>query len=1101
MSVQPSPALSVTTTPGAPVTAVVALEDVITLAVADGTGAVHVASSNPFCASGGSAPGWGLGWFSVGSDPITVAGAPISAVVGPDGTYTLCMTDISGTVRSASAKSIGGLASWSSVSPQSGISPKPGAPVTAVMAQDGSITAFVADTAGDLWSATSSPYEPPGDANPVWGGWTAVAPQAPITTASGAPVTAVAGPDGSITLFVADSGGVVWAAGGHPTGGWGDWTPVSPHTATTTAGAQVTALLAPGGTFTVFMADATGEVRTTSGDVDGGWGSPWTSVSQGSTEPGAPVNAVLAGDGTYTVFLANPDGYVFAASGSQARGWGDWTLLSGQTGNTVPGASITAVMARDGISTVCMAAASGEVQAASGNATRWTPWETVLPGTAPLGAPVTAVAVADGDYTVFVADHGGVVRATLSSPSVAPGSPGPAWGAWTSLPLDVITTPGAPLSAVVALDGLMTVFVADRTGGVWAASGNPTRGWGDAWSSVAQGSTAPGAPVTAVLAPDGLIAVFLANPGGSVFTALGSPTVGWGEWWLVSAQTGITTPGAPVTALVGANGLFTLFVADTDGQVHTISGNFTEGWGGSWTNVGQRITNPGAPVTAMVAQDGLTALFLTDSEGSVVSASESPAGGWGMWSPVSPQTGTSTPGSPVTAVLSADGIFSLFVANTIGEALTVWGSPTDEWVDWTPVSPGSGDTTPGARVTAMVEGTVPGGIVPDGIARLFLVSGSSGDVLTASGNQTLGWGQGWSNVSTQADATTPDAAVSVVVGPGGIITLFVADPGGNVYSASGNLSTASGTVGPGWGTWSSVSQGSTAPGAPITAVAAPDGIVTVFLADPGGNVFTAWGTPVGGWGDWTPVSPQTATTLPGAPLSACLATDGTFTLFMADASGEVRTASGSAADGWGAGWGNVAQGSTLPGAPVCAVPGPDGIFTLFLADPGGGVFTASGNAADGWGSGWAPVSPQTGTTTPGAPITAVLGPNGVFTLFMVDPVGGQVRAASGNRDQGWGAGWSTSATGFTSPGATVTALSLGPDEVIVFGVDPEGSVWSTSGNHSQGWPDLINVTPGGTTTPGATVAAAPGPDGMITLFLPIPGYITLGWGSTPPAEA
>ena len=147
------------------------------------------------------------------------------------------------------------------------------------------------------------------------------------------------------------------------------------------------------------------------------------------------------------------------------------------------------------------------------------------------------------------------------------------------------------------------------------------------------------------------------------------------------------------------------------------------------------------------------------------------------------------------------------------------------------------------------------------------------------------------------------------------------------------------------------------------------------------------------------------------------------------------------------------------------------------------------------------MSPQTGTTTPGAPITAVLGPNGVFTLFMVDPVGGQVRAASGNRDQGWGAGWSTSATGFTSPGATVTAVSLGPDEIMVFGVDPEGSAWSTSGNHSQGWPDLINVTPGGTTTPGATVAAAPGPDGMITLFLPIPGYITLGWGPTRPAAA
>ncbi len=1100
MSVQPSPSQSVTTTPGAPVSAVLAPDGVITLAMADGAGVVHVASSNRFYASGESAQGWGFGWFNLRPDPITVPGAPISSVVGPDGTYTLCMADVTGAVWSASAESAGALNSWSSVSPQSGIRTTPGAPVSAVMAEDGSITVFLADGAGDLWSATSAPYEAPGDANPVWGAWTAVAPQARITTTPGAPVTAVAGPDGSITLFVADSGGTVWAAGGNSTDGWGHWTPVSPHTGTTTPGALVTAVLAPEGTFTMFMADAAGEVRTTSGDVDGGWGRPWTSVSQSSTEPGAPVNAVLAGDGTFTVFLADRGGGVFAASGSQAGGWGDWTPLSAQTGNTAPGASVTAVLALDGIITVCMAAASGEVRTASGNATQgWTPWRTVSPGSAPLGAPVTAVAAPDGMYTLFIADQGGVVHATSSNPSVAPGSPGPAWGAWTSLPPDVITTPGAPLSAVVAPDGVITVFVADRTGGVWAASGNPARGWGDRWSSVAQGSTAPGAPVTAVVAPDGLITVFLADPGGSVFTASGSPAGGWGEWWPVSPQTGTTTPGAPVTALLAASGLFTLFMADTGGQVHAISGNSTEGWGGGWSSVAQGITTPGAPVTAMVAPGGLFALFLANSDGSVLAASGSPAGGWGVWSSVSPQTGTTTPGAPVTAVLSADGIFTLFVANHIGEVLTVWGSPTDEWVGWTLVSAENGNTTPGAPVTAMVEGTISGGILPDGIVRLFLVN-PTGDVLTASGNPALGWGPGWSSVSTQADATTPDAALTAVVGPGGIITLFMADPGGGVYTASGNLCTASGTAGPGWGTWSSVSQGSTAPGAPITAVVAPDAIVTVFVADPGGSVFTASGSPVGGWGDWTPVSPQTATTLPGAPLSACLAADGTITVFMADASGEVRTASGNAADGWGSGWSSVSQGATLPGAPVCAVPGPGGIFTLFLADPGGGVFTASGSRADGW-SGWAPVSPQTGTTTPGAPIAAVLRPNGIFTVFMVDPVGGEVRAASGNRDQGWGGGWGTSAIGFTTPGALVTAVSLGPGEIMVFGVDPEGSVWSTSGNHSQGWPDLTNVTPGGTTTPGATVIAAPGPDGMITLFLPIPGYVTLGWGSTLPAAA
>ncbi len=38
--------------------------------------------------------------------------------------------------------------------------------------------------------------------------------------------------------------------------------------------------------------------------------------------------------------------------------------------------------------------------------------------------------------------------------------------------------------------------------------------------------------------------------------------------------------------------------------------------------------------------------------------------------------------------------------------------------------------------------------------------------------------------------------------------------------------------------WISVSQGSTTPGGPVTAVLAPGGVITLFLADPGGSVYT-----------------------------------------------------------------------------------------------------------------------------------------------------------------------------------------------------------------------------------------------------------------------
>ena len=298
--------------------------------------------------------------------------------------------------------------------------------------------------------------------------------------------------------------------------------------------------------------------------------------------------------------------------------------------------------------------------------------------------------------------------------------------------------------------------------------------------------------------------------------------------------------------------------------------------------------------------------------------------------------------------------------------------------------------------------------------------------------------------------TTPGVSVTAVMDPDEIIiTLFLADPGGRVYTAPGNLLTASGSSAPGWGPWSSVSEGSTTPGAPVTAVVAPGGTYTLFLADPGGGVYTASGSPAGGWGDWAPVSPQTGTTTPGAPVTAVLAPDGTYTLFLADPGGIVRTASGNPAEGpggWGGGWTSVSPqtGTTTPGATVTAVLAPGGTYTLFMADRTGEVCTTSGNAQR-WAE-WSGVSPGL-TTTPGAPITAVLAPNGNSTLFLAVPgtgVGTGVGTASGNPAQGWGE-WSLVSQGSTTPGARVTAVLAPGGTYTLFMADP-GGVLVTAGS-------------------------------------------------------
>src|SRR5438105_1697044 len=196
----------------------------------------------------------------------------------------------------------------------------------------------------------------------------------------------------------------------------------------------------------------------------------------------------------------------------------------------------------------------------------------------------------------------------------------------------------------------------------------------------------------------------------------------------------------------------------------------------------------------------------------------------------------------------------------------------------------------------------------------------------------------------------PITAVAYAQHPGQF-ALFFTDPHGEVYTILENATT-------GWGPWSSVSQGSTTPGAPITAVAsAPQtGRVALFVADRGGEVYTNSGSAATGWDGWSSVS-QGSTT-PGAPITAVAYAQqpGRFALFVADRGGEVYTNSGNAATGWD-GWSSVSQGSTTPGAPITAVAYAQqpGRFALFVADRGGEVYTNSGSAATGW-DGWSSVS-------------------------------------------------------------------------------------------------------------------------------------------------
>src|SRR6266540_2104202 len=87
----------------------------------------------------------------------------------------------------------------------------------------------------------------------------------------------------------------------------------------------------------------------------------------------------------------------------------------------------------------------------------------------------------------------------------------------------------------------------------------------------------------------------------------------------------------------------------------------------------------------------------------------------------------------------------------------------------------------------------------------------------------------WSSVS-QGHAG-PNTSVTAVPIEGGRIALFLADPGGGVFTNSGHPDR-------GWSGWSSVSQGHAGPNTSVTAVPIEEGRIALFLADPGGGVFT-----------------------------------------------------------------------------------------------------------------------------------------------------------------------------------------------------------------------------------------------------------------------
>ena len=312
---------------------------------------------------------------------------------------------------------------------------------------------------------------------------------------------------------------------------------------------------------------------------------------------------------------------------------------------------------------------------------------------------------------------------------------------------------------------------------------------------------------------------------------------------------------------------------------------------------------------------------------------------------------------------------------------------------------------------------------------------------------------GWGLSSVAQGKTIPGAPVSAVLTPPERIAVFVADEQGEIYTSSGDPNH-------GWTAWTSVSQGKTTPGGHVTAALTAPNRVTLFVADPLGGVYTTTGNERDGWAPWTSVSE--GSTKPGARVTAIVTAPNRIALFLADPEGGVYTTLGNPAQGWRP-WTSVSEGSTTPGGYISAIATSASRIVLFLADPECGVYTTSGNAVQGWRP-WTSVSE--GSTTPGAPIAAVLTGRDRVAVFLAD-LGGGVYTTSGNAVQGWRP-WTSVSEGSTTPGAPIAAAVTGANHIKLVLSDPGGGIYTTSGNASDGWRPWTRVTHA-RTTPGAPI--------------------------------
>ena len=328
-------------------------------------------------------------------------------------------------------------------------------------------------------------------------------------------------------------------------------------------------------------------------------------------------------------------------------------------------------------------------------------------------------------------------------------------------------------------------------------------GWG--LSSVSQGKSIPGGPVSAVLIAPDRIAVFLADDQGGVYTSVGHPDRGWAPWTSVSG--GKTCRADTSLRYSPQANRITLFLTDPQGGIYTTSGN-GKGWE-PWTSVSGGVTMPGGRITAVLTAPNRLTLFVANPK-ATSSRHRAMRQTWAQWTTVSEGSARPADTSLRSHLSESRNTLSRRITGRRFHNVGQW----DRWAAWNSVSEGSArraDTS--AAVSPPRIAWLSFLPIPEAVFTRSRAMGKIGSGGPACRRLDHAW---------RTDQCGVTAAKRM--------TLFLADPGGGIYTNSG--------IENDWAGWTSVSHARTTPGAPIFALSMPSRKVRLILADWTGRIYT-----------------------------------------------------------------------------------------------------------------------------------------------------------------------------------------------------------------------------------------------------------------------